>query len=326
MEIFDFLVGNNAFMLHESPGNNSVQEVTISFVSSERVEVSAVEEGCFLPGYFHREFIDKDGIFFLRECDGGNGHKLFLSRHDLDAYVDRSTLFTVIKNRFICGNANTFSTKQLQAAKDALDISGETPIPLAMRRIKASLDKLFTGKFSVNGLDDFYKRAVSAAAIAALSGTDITTAANSVTAGPDDCEIHAVFKDEKKKKLYFVHSDWQENGRYGFPNTLSTLCLNLTWCVTDNDFFWGFCNDTLQPLKKDVLSAIQDIDYQIQIVLVHTGQDSVESEDEPYKSHLEPIHRLLSKLNEGGTVKVIDLVEFKRMDIYRFLKNTENGV
>lgn len=198
------------------------------------------------------------------------------------------------------------------------------PQNLRMLRIQPKIEELFRGKIDLTDVknpndreDKFYTRSLAALAVVMRCGIDYDIAAQSVTDGYHDMGIDAVYNDAPQKKLLLVQSKWRKDGTGGISldeaNTFTTGIKRIL------NFDFSGCNEKLAAKQQEITAAICDMDYQIEVVYCHTGNEAMNT----YAQR--PFTELLSQVNEDDSADLLVLVENKLQDIYEYLANGQNG-
>lgn len=195
---------------------------------------------------------------------------------------------------------------------------------LRIVRIQQKLDDIFSGKIDLKDVaetekksDGFYTRALAALAIIMRCGIDVDVAVQSITDGYHDMGIDAVYNDTTQKKLFLVQSKWRKNGMGGIAQGESNSFVQGIKRIINFDF--DGCNAKLAAKKQDIMAALKDMDYQIEIMLCHTGNQELAD------YALRPVNELLYQVNEDDSTELLVFSEVKNQDIYDYLANGQNG-
>lgn len=196
-------------------------------------------------------------------------------------------------------------------------------INLSVLRIANKLKELLGNKIDLLDIKNreetettFLSRAIAALAIIIRCGTDEDTAAKCITDGYHDMGIDAVYNDAVQKKLILVQSKWRKDGSGGISQEESSAFVQGVKRVINSDF--DGCNAKLSAKQSDIIAALKDMDYQIEIVFCHTGNQSIAE----YAKR--PITDLLKQVNEDDAADILVFSEFKLQDIYDFLANSQS--
>lgn len=191
---------------------------------------------------------------------------------------------------------------------------------LKMVRIQAKLDEMFTGKIALSDVDtsqgvptEFYTRAIAALAVSMRCGIDDELAAQSVTDGYHDMGIDAVFNDTAQKKLILVQSKWRKDGNGGVSQEEAGAFVQGIKRIIHFDF--NGCNSKLEAKRQDIESVLKDMNYQIEIVFVHTGNQGMSD------YAMRPINELLTSVNGDESTELLLFTETRLQDIYEYLAN-----
>ena len=195
---------------------------------------------------------------------------------------------------------------------------------LKLIRVKTRLDELFRGKIDLNELANeeerikkFYSCSIAALTLVMHCGVNYEIAAQSITDGYHDMGIDAVYNDNTQKKLFLVQSKWRNDGNGSITQTEANSFVNGVKRIINLDF--EGCNDKLASKKSEITEAIQDMEYQIEMIFCHTGNQDIT------EYNMRPINELLANVNGGDPTDTLILFnEEKLQDIYDFLANSQN--
>lgn len=133
--------------------------------------------------------------------------------------------------------------------------------------------------------------------------------------------IDAVYNDTAQKKLFLIQSKWRSEGNGSISQEESnTFVEGVKRCL---NFDFDGCNKKIQAKKQDISDAIKDMDYQIEMIFCHTGNQSAN------EYALRPIKELLKSVNEDDSTDLLIFTELKLQDLYDYLakgQTTENIV
>lgn len=198
------------------------------------------------------------------------------------------------------------------------------PSNLKLIRIQTKLDELFDSKIDLSDITNtdersnaFYSRSMAALAIVMSCGIDYDLAAQSITDGYHDMGIDAVYNDTSQKKLFLVQSKWRKDGIGGITQEEGNVFAEGVRRILNYDL--SGCNAKLVAKKQSIDAAIRDMDYQIEIVYCHTGNQSISN----YASR--PINELLKQVNEDDLTELLIFSEKKLQDIYDYLANGQSS-
>ncbi len=196
---------------------------------------------------------------------------------------------------------------------------------LKLLRIKTKIEELFHDKIDLsdansnidNRNNSFLSRSIAALAIVMRCGVSYDVASQSVTDGFHDIGIDAVYNDTAQKKLFLVQSKWRSNGNGSISQEEANNFVNGVKRIINLDF--EGCNMKLASKKNDITEAIQDMEYQIEMIFCHTGNQSIS--DYNYRS----IKELLDNVNGSEPTDTLILFSEERLqEIYDFLANSQN--
>lgn len=194
---------------------------------------------------------------------------------------------------------------------------------LKILRVQAKIDELFRGKIDLSDTTNpeekenkLYTRSLAALAVVMRCGIEYDVAAQSVTDGYHDMGIDAVYNDTTQKKLILVQSKWRKDGNGSVSQEEATTFTEGIKRLLNFDF--DGCNDKLAAKQQEITAAIRDMDYQIEIVFCHTGNQDMNG------YALRPINELLGQVNEDDSAELLVFVETKLQDIYEYLANGQN--
>lgn len=191
---------------------------------------------------------------------------------------------------------------------------------LKMVRIQAKIDELFkelVDLSDVKNLDEkvnkFYSRSLAALAIVMQCGVEYDIAAQSITDGYHDLGIDAVYNDTAQKKLILVQSKWRKDGLGSISQEeASTFAEGVARVI---NFDLTGCNAKLSAKQSEITDALRDMNYQIEIVYCHTGNQGMNE----YASRA--LNSLLNQVNEDDSTELLTFTEIKLQDIYEYLAN-----
>ena len=196
---------------------------------------------------------------------------------------------------------------------------------LKLLRVQTKIDELFKDKIDVSdagNLDEkknkFYTRSLAALAIVAKCGIECEVASKSITDGYHDMGIDAVYNDTSQKKLILVQSKWRKDGTGSVTQEEAHTFVEGIKRLIVLDF--DGCNAKLAAKQPEITAAIRDMEYQIEIIFCHTGnQEMGDYARRPFES-------LLSQVNEeDDSADLLVFTEMKLQDIYEYLANGQNS-
>lgn len=195
---------------------------------------------------------------------------------------------------------------------------------LSMMRIATRLDEILSNKIDLTDIKNeeeaqttFYSRAIAALAVMMRCGIDEDGSARCVTDGYHDMGIDAVYNDSIQKKLVLVQSKWRKDGRGGITQEEASTFSQGTKRIIVSDF--EGCNPKIDAKKSDIISALKNMDYQVEMIFCHTGNQSIAD----YAKR--PITDLLSQVNEDDSTDILVFSEIKLQDIYDYLASSQNA-
>lgn len=195
-------------------------------------------------------------------------------------------------------------------------------VNLTMVRIATKLEDLFQGKIDLsdikepnNNITSFYSRALAALSVMMQCGIDENLSGSCVTDGYHDLGIDAVYNDYSQKKLFLVQSKWRSAGNGGIsPKEASSFARGVK-CIINSEF--DGCNTKILAKRSDIIAALKDMDYQIEMVFCHSGNQSISTYAKA------PIDDLLKQVNEEDVTEILVFREIKLQEIYDFLSNSQ---
>ena len=191
---------------------------------------------------------------------------------------------------------------------------------LKMVRIQAKIDELFKELVDLSDVKNpdekvnkFYSRSLAALAIVMQCGVEYDIAAQSITDGYHDLGIDAVYNDTAQKKLILVQSKWRKDGLGSISQEeASTFAEGVARVI---NFELTGCNAKLSAKQSEITDALRDMNYQIEIVYCHTGNQGMNE----YASRA--LNSLLNQVNEDDSTELLTFTEIKLQDIYEYLAN-----
>ena len=189
-----------------------------------------------------------------------------------------------------------------------------------MVRIQAKIDELFKELVDLSDVKNpdekvnkFYSRSLAALAIVMQCGVEYDIAAQSITDGYHDLGIDAVYNDTAQKKLILVQSKWRKDGLGSISQEeASTFTEGVARVI---NFDLTGCNAKLSAKQSEITDALRDMNYQIEIVYCHTGNQGMNE----YASRA--LNSLLNQVNEDDSTELLTFTEIKLQDIYEYLAN-----
>ena len=198
------------------------------------------------------------------------------------------------------------------------------PNNLKIIRIQNKIEDLFNGLIDLSDAksdsektNKYLTRAIAALSIVQKCGLDCDIASQNITDGYHDIGIDAVYNDSAQKKLFLIQSKWRSDGNGGITQEeSSTFVEGVRRCL---NFDFEGCNNKLQAKKQEISDAIRDMDYQIEMIFCHTGNQAAN------EYALRPINDLLNNVNEDDSTDLLIFTELKLQDIYDYLANGQTS-
>lgn len=198
------------------------------------------------------------------------------------------------------------------------------PDNLKMIRLQAKLDELFNGKIDLSDAgsveekyNKYYTRSIAALAITMRCGIDYDVAAQSVTDGYHDMGLDAIYNDTTQKKLFVIQSKWRKEGKGGVSQEEAGVFVEGLKRIINLNF--EGCNTKILAKQQEIVTAIRDMDYQIEMIFCHTGNQSIDN------YAFRPIKEMLNQVNEEDSAELLVFKETKLQDVYEFLANGQNN-
>ena len=196
---------------------------------------------------------------------------------------------------------------------------------LHLKAVRAVLEKLFTGKIDLSDLGNqteeqkqpaFFSRALAAFALMQLAEIDVDQAAAAVTDGTNDDGLDAVLWDEAEEILYLIQAKWDDAGQKTLEAGDAHKFIQGFKHLVDGDF--SNANPRLKRHESAVMGAIQNARVKIQMVVVHTGNQSLNEQ------HVQPLFdQLLREVND--TSEILSLVILTQKELYSAVGNVTSG-
>jgi len=194
------------------------------------------------------------------------------------------------------------------------------PNNLKMIRIQNRIEELFKGlidlsdaKSNEEKTNKFLTRSIAALSLVLKCGMDYDIASQNITDGYHDMGIDAVYNDTAQKKLFLIQSKWRSDGSGSISQEESNIFVEgIKRCL---NFDFDGCNKKIQAKKQDISDAIRNMDYQIEMIFCHTGNQSAKD------YALRPINALLKSVNEDDSTDLLLFTELKVQDLYDYLAN-----
>ncbi|MCI8638221.1 MAG: hypothetical protein HFG41_03515 [Coprococcus sp.] len=198
------------------------------------------------------------------------------------------------------------------------------PENLKMLRVQAKLDEIFKEKIDLSDTKNpqercnkYYTRSIAALEIVMRCGIDYDIAAQNVTDGYHDMGIDAVYNDTTQKKLIIIQSKWRKEGTGGISQEEASIFVQGLKRMINLDF--SGCNKKIMAKKQEIDTAMHDMDYQIEMIFCHTGNQNMDD------YALRPIKELLAWVNEDDSTELLVFSETKLQNIYEYLANGSNS-
>lgn len=196
-------------------------------------------------------------------------------------------------------------------------------VNLKIVRIKSKLEEMYSNKIDITDVgsekeypDQFYTRAIAAQAIIMSCGISEDVAGKCITDGYHDMGIDAVYNDITQKKLFFVQSKWRNEGTGSISqDEMNTFVEGIKRVI---NFDFAGCNDRLNAKKTDIVEAMRDMNYQIEMIFCHTGNQKVSD------YAMRPVNDLLKHVNGDDSDELLVFSEIQLQNIYEYLANGQN--
>lgn len=175
--------------------------------------------------------------------------------------------------------------------------------------------KAYYGSIPASAVGEWYQRygnRLFAKNIRYYKGsTDVnqeTLSGSCVTDGYHDMGIDAVYNDSTQKKLVLVQSKWRRDGTGGISQEEAGSFAQGVKRIINSEF--EGCNAKISAKQTDIIAALKDMDYQIEVIFCHTGNQCITD----YSKR--PITDLLKQVNEEDVAEILVFKEIKLQDIY----------
>lgn len=179
---------------------------------------------------------------------------------------------------------------------------------LKLLRVQAKVDELFKDKIDLSDTTNpdekenkLYTRSLAALAVVMQCEIDYDIAVQSVTDGYHDMGIDAVYNDTTQKKLILVQSKWRKDGNGSVSQEEASTFAEGVKRLLNFDFCG--CNAKLAAKQQEITVAIRDMDYQIEMIFCHTGNQDMND------YALRPFDALLGQVNEDDSTDLLVFVE-----------------
>ncbi len=198
------------------------------------------------------------------------------------------------------------------------------PNNLKMIRVQTKLDGLFADKIDLSDskntedkCNKFYTRSIAALVIAMRGGIDYNMAAQNITDGYHDMGIDAVYNDTTQKKLFIIQSKWRKNGNGSISQEEAMTFVGGLKRIINFDFDGS--NEKIMAKQQEIVTAMSDVDYQIEMIFCHTGNQTIN--DYAFR----PIKELLCQVNEDDSTDLLVFLEIKLQNIYEYLVKSQDN-
>lgn len=158
----------------------------------------------------------------------------------------------------------------------------------------------------------FNSRCLAAYALEMKTGIEDDVAAKCVTDGYNDGGIDAVYKDERGKVLYVVQAKWSQSGQGTISQGDSLKFISGIEKILNMDF--SDCNKKLMNKQTEIESAITDMEYKIEMIIIYTSKNRCPKET------IDGIEKLKGKINDECNELLLSEV-IKLSEIYESLSN-----
>lgn len=118
MEIKDFKVNDECYVLQENMGRNTQPTITKYVV--DKVGRKYVTIKSILETKYEKAAYDEDSNYLVEACEFGEKKKLFKTRYEAEEYVEREELALWLGCISI-GEAEKYTLEQLRKVKEILD-------------------------------------------------------------------------------------------------------------------------------------------------------------------------------------------------------------
>lgn len=116
-------------------------------------------------------------------------------------------------------------------------------------------------------------------------------------------------------KLVLVQSKWRRDGTGGISQEEAGSFAQGVKRIINSEF--EGCNAKISAKQTDIIAALKDMDYQIEVIFCHTGNQCITD----YSKR--PITDLLKQVNEEDVAEILVFKEIKLQDIYDFLASSQ---
>ncbi len=180
--------------------------------------------------------------------------------------------------------------------------------------IQAALEKLFSGKIDMSDVSDkgeefhksFLSRSLAAFAIMHLTGIESDEAAKTITDGPNDDGIDAIFHDPTEEVLYLVQSKWDKNGKKTIEAGDALKFVEGFRHLINGNFNHG--NEKIKILEPIIGRAIRNAKEKFKLVVVYSGADQMN------QVHVQPIFEsLLEEMNDVSEVLQLEVINQSKL-------------
>lgn len=251
----------------------------------------------------------------LREA-GGNETKIPKKFDDVRIIVTRSQELNDVFKTVYDFDKNSHSWKPIMRKYGASTTwMGKLLYRLESRRNGGCPVLAIDVKTSDDDRSTFYSRAIAALSIMIQCGIDETLSGSCVTDGYHDMGIDAVYNDSTQKKLVLVQSKWRRDGTGGISQEEAGSFAQGVKRIINSEF--EGCNAKISAKQTDIIAALKDMDYQIEVIFCHTGNQCITD----YSKR--PITDLLKQVNEEDVAEILVFKEIKLQDIYDFLASSQ---
>ena len=145
---------------------------------------------------------------------------------------------------------------------------------------------------------------------------DAITAAKSITDGFNDMGIDAIYCDDLRKILFLVQSKFSQDGHATI--SLGDLLKFLDGIERIISLEFSSANAKILEHKGEIDSAIRNMDYQVKLVVCHTGDQNISAE---CKSKIDA---LMARTNDESNELLI-FEEISKCSIYDYLASGQAG-
>lgn len=172
------------------------------------------------------------------------------------------------------------------------------------KRIRDDFQKLLEKDKSITP-SEFLSRGQAALALMSQVQIPAKEAAKCITDGYQDNGIDAIYIDKDTKNLYLIQSKWSSKGN-NVPDKADIIKFLLGVEDIVNIRFERF-NEKIRARKNQIIEALRDTDFRIQMILVHTATNRLSSEVETV------IKQKIDSLNDTSELFFFSVLDQKHL-------------